>query len=109
MPFNRFNPAPGPASKSRSGLSGGISGLVEAEKLMQVAFVLPSAVLIGWAGGWWLSNAFHHKWIEIAGVLFGCVSGLFYVIQTAIAAEKNTRMGDEAQNGAGKGTPDQKS
>ena len=105
MPFNRFNSA----HKSRSGLSGGISGLVEAEKLMQVAFVLPMAVLIGWAGGWWLASIFHQKWIEIAGVLFGCVSGLFYVIQLAIAAEKKTKMEDDSQSNTGKGTPEPKS
>lgn len=105
MPFNRFKPA----SKPRAGISGGIAGLVEAEKLMQVAFVMPAAVLIGWAAGWWLGNHLHQKWIEIAGVVFGCVSGLFYVIQMAVAAEKNTRMGDEDQNDTGNGTPNPKS
>lgn len=100
MPFNRFNPP----TKERAGLSGGISGLIEAEKLMQIAFVLPAAVLIGWVAGWWLGNALHQKWIEIAGVVFGCVSGLVYVIQMAVLAEKKTSMGDEDQNGAGKGS-----
>jgi len=98
MPFNRFNPP----TKQRAGLSGGISGLIEAEKLMQVAVVLPASVCIGWLAGWWLGNAVHQKWIEIAGVVFGCVSGLVYVIQMAVAAEKKTTMGDEDQ----KGTPD---
>ena len=105
MAFNRFNPP----SKSRGGLSSGISGLIEAEKLMQIAFVMPAAVLIGWAAGWWLGNHLHQKWIEIAGVVFGCVSGLVYVIQMAVLAEKSTSMGDEAQDGTGKGTPDRKS
>jgi uncharacterized membrane protein YfcA len=105
MPFNRSTPS----SKSRTGLSSGISGLVEAEKLMQIAFVMPASVLIGWIGGWWLGHLLHQKWIEIAGVVFGCVSGLVYVIQMAILAEKKTSMGDEAGNGAGKGTPGPKS
>ncbi len=109
MPFNRYNSGSKSGSKSRSGLSSGIGGLIEAEKLMQVAFVLPAAVLIGWAGGWWLGNAMHQKWIEIVGVVFGCISGLVYVIQTAVAAEKKTTMGDEAQGEQGKGTPDRKS
>jgi hypothetical protein len=47
MAFNRFNPS----SKSRTGLSSGISGLIEAEKLMQIAFVMPAAVLVGWLAG----------------------------------------------------------
>ena len=105
MAFNRFKSS----NKPPTGVSGGIAGLVEAEKLMQIAFVMPAAVLIGWAAGWWLGNHLHQKWIEIAGVIFGCISGLVYVIQMAVIAEKNTSMGDEAQDGTGKGTPDHKS
>ena len=105
MPFNRSIPP----NKQRTGLSSGIGGLIEAEKLMQIAFVMPASVLIGWAAGWWLSHTLHQKWIEIAGVVFGCVSGLVYVIQMAVMAEKNTSMGDEAHDGTGKGTPDRKS
>lgn len=104
MPFHR----PIPDSKQRSGSAGGLGALVEAEKLMQIAFVMPASVCIGWVAGWWLGNALHQKWIEIAGVVFGCVSGLVYVIQTAVAAEKNTSMGDEAQDEAGKGIPGSK-
>ena len=55
------------------------------------------------AGGW---PPLHQKWIEIVGVVFGCVSGLVYVVQMAVLAEKKTSMGDEGQNGTGKGTPD---
>jgi uncharacterized membrane protein YfcA len=101
MSFNRFKSP----NKPPTGVSSGIGGLIEAEKLMQVAFVMPAAVLIGWAAGWWLSAHLHQKWIEIAGVIFGCVSGLVYVIQMAVLAEKNTSMGDDGENGAGKGTP----
>jgi uncharacterized membrane protein YfcA len=70
---------------------------------------MPAAVLVGWVGGWWLGSHLHQKWIEIAGVVFGCVAGLVYVIQMAVAAEKNTSMGDEARNEAGKGTTGPKS
>jgi uncharacterized membrane protein YfcA len=105
MAFNRFKSP----TKPHTGVTSGIAGLVEAEKLMQVAFVMPAAVLIGWAAGWWLGNHLHQKWIEIAGVVFGCVSGLFYVIQMAVATEKKTSMGDDTQDGTGKGTPDPKS
>ncbi len=101
MAFNRFNPP----DKKPSGLSAGIGGLVEAEKLMQIALVMPISAAIGLLAGWWLSNLLHHKWIEIAGILFGCAAGLFYTIQTAIAAEKKTTTRDEDPNGAGKGTP----
>jgi uncharacterized membrane protein YfcA len=105
MPYIR----PNPDGKPRSGLSSGVSALTETEKLMQIAFVMPAAVLIGWGAGWWLGHLLHQRWIEIAGVVFGCVSGLVYVIQTAIAAEKNSSMRDEGQNGTGKGAPNLKS
>ncbi len=104
MPFNRSIPP----SKASTGRSGGVGALVEAEKLLQIAFVLPAAVLVGWLAGWWLAHLLHMKWVEIAGVVFGCVSGLFYVIQMAVLAEKNTSMGnpslgDDDQNRPGKG------
>jgi len=105
MAFNRFKPP----NKPSSGSSSGIGSLIEAEKLMQIAFVLPASVVICWIGGWWLAHVLHQKWIEIAGIVFGCVSGLFYVIQMAVQAEKKTTMGDGQHNDPGKGTPDPKS
>jgi hypothetical protein len=108
MAFNRFNPPP----KKYVGITSGIGGLIEAEKLMQVAFAMPACVLVGWGAGWWLSGALHHKWIEIAGVVLGCVSALSYVIRMAIAAEKKTTMGDttmgDEQSSTGKGTGNSK-
>jgi ATP synthase protein I len=92
---------------SRSG--SGFGSLVEAEKLMQVAFVLPTALVICWAGGWWLAGRTHQKWIEIAGIVFGCIVGLVYVIQMAIAVEKKSSLDDEPQNETGKGRPGSKS
>ena len=88
---------------------GGFKSLVEAEKLMQVAFVLPTALVICWALGWWIAGRTHQKWIEIAGIVFGCVVGLVYVIQMAVAVEKRTTMGDGSQNESGKGNRDSKS
>ena len=86
MAFHR----PNPNDKPTPLLKGGLGAMVEAEKLMHIAFVLPSAVLIGWLGGSWADQKFHQKWIMIAGILFGCVSGLVYVIQQAILTEKKS-------------------
>jgi uncharacterized membrane protein len=92
MPFNR----PIPESKRPAKLTNGFTALVEAEKLLQIAFVLPSAVVIGWLAGAGVGYLLHQKWIEIAGV--------FYVVQTAIAAEKASRSGYTSRNGSGKGS-----
>ena len=88
---------------------GGFKSLVEAEKLMQVAFVLPTALLICWALGWWIAGRTHQKWIEIAGIIFGCIVGLVYVIQMAVAVERKTTMGDGPGNETGKDRPESKS
>jgi hypothetical protein len=42
----------------------------------------------------------------IVGIILGSISGLVFVVQTAVAAEKNSRKEDTAQNGTGKGTSD---
>jgi F0F1-type ATP synthase assembly protein I len=100
MPFHRAIPESKPPAKA----SGGFASLVEAEKLMQIAFVLPSAVVIGWLLGWWADNHFHQSWMMIAGVVFGSISGLYFVIKTAVLAEKGSRKQDAAQNGSGEGS-----
>ena len=97
MPFNRPIPDPKPRSNSSTGLS----ALVEAEKLMQIALLLPSSAFIGWLIGAWADSRLHTSWIGIAGIVFGGVSGLVYVVRLAVASSR------DSQNG--KGSPDGKS
>jgi F0F1-type ATP synthase assembly protein I len=87
--------------KPSSKMAGGINSLVQAERLLQVAFVLPSAMVIGWLGGAWADSKLHQSWITIVGVIFGCVSGLFYVIRMAMAAEKSAGGSGANTNGSG--------
>ncbi len=97
MPFNR----PIPESKSSRKISSGIETLVQAEKLMQIAILLPSSAFIGWLAGAWLDNRLHQSWIGIAGIIFGGISGLVYVVRLVITT------GGDSGNGskAGKGNP----
>jgi F0F1-type ATP synthase assembly protein I len=85
MPFQ----TPVPENKAQGKAAGGFQSLVQAEKLLQIAFVLPSAMIIGWLGGAWADSKLHQKWITIVGVVFGCVAGLYYVIRLAMDAEKS--------------------
>jgi membrane associated rhomboid family serine protease len=105
MPFNR----PIPDDQPRRKPSAGLEGLVQAEKLMQIAILLPSSAFIGWLAGAWADNHFHQSWIAIFGVVFGCVAGLVTVIRMALAAERNSRLGSQIKNGTGKGSSDLKS
>ena len=66
-------------------MSSGLNTLVEAEKLMQIAILLPSAAFVGWLLGAWADRAWHQSWIGIAGIVFGGISGLVYVVRLVIA------------------------
>ena len=98
MPFNR----PIPDSKPRSKTSSGIETLVQAEKLMQIAILLPSAAFIGWLAGAWLDSRLHQSWIGIAGIVFGGISGLVYVIRLVMASVGDSK--PNSGNGTGKGS-----
>jgi ATP synthase protein I len=74
---------------TRGKAAGGIESLVQAEKLLQIAFVLPSAMVVGWLAGAWADIKLHQSWLTIVGVIFGCIAGLVYVIRLAIDAEKS--------------------
>jgi ATP synthase protein I len=87
-----------------------ISSLVQAEKMMQIALILPCAAVIGWVIGAWLDHQFHQKWISLVGIVFGGVSGLVYVIRLAMDAAANAtdenQNGNRPRDGSGKGSPD---
>lgn len=102
MPLHRYKPDERPQDKS----SGGLSAYVEAEKLMQIAFVLPMSVLICWGAGLWADHLFKQKWIMIAGIVFGCISGLTYTVRMAMDAEKKDRPGTAVRKGTGKDKPE---
>jgi ATP synthase protein I len=70
----------------RKSQSSGLSTYVQAERLLQIAFVLPAAVLIGWGAGALLDKWLHTDWIYIVGLIFGSIAGLFEAVRQAIKA-----------------------
>ena len=95
MPFHR----PIPDSKSRGKAGGALSALVQAEKMMQIALVLPCAAFVGWLLGMLLDRALHQSWIELVGIVFGGASGLVYVVRLAMNAVGESASEDGAGNG----------
>jgi F0F1-type ATP synthase assembly protein I len=78
---------PNPERKSQSsGARDGMNTFVQAERLLQIAFVLPAAVLIGWGAGALLDKWLHTHWIYIVGLLFGSAAGLFEAVRQAMQA-----------------------
>jgi hypothetical protein len=103
---------PGDASDG-SGESGGSSGgatsgligsWIQAEKMIQVALMLPCAGFIGWAIGAGLDRWLHQTWISMAGIVLGIIAGLIGAIQMAIASAKGPRQnggsGGETESGS---------
>lgn len=80
---------PTPKHKRHGGDSGGLQTLVQAEKLMQIALLLPSAAFVGWLIGAWLDHKFHQSWIGLAGIVFGGIAGLVHVVRMVIEAGRN--------------------
>jgi F0F1-type ATP synthase assembly protein I len=70
--------------------------------MMQIAILLPSAAFIGWLIGAWVDSRLHLHWIAVAGILFGGVSGLFYVVRLAINAGAKAERETEKEGAGGK-------
>lgn len=101
MPFNR------PIPKSRQGTrwATSLSSLVEAEKMIQIAVLLPSSAFVGWILGAWLDKLFHQSWISLVGILFGGISGIVYVVRMVVQSGRKPRRNsgpDPGNPGAGK-------
>ena len=67
--------------------SSGLDTLVKAERLTQIAFVLPAAVLIGWGAGALMDKWLHQDWIYIVGVVLGAVAGMVEAVRQALRAK----------------------
>jgi ATP synthase protein I len=68
--------------------SGGLDALVKAEKLSQIAFVLPVSVVVGWGAGVLLDKWLHQHWIYIVGLILGSIAGLVEAVRLALRAGK---------------------
>ncbi len=97
MPFNPPIPDPKPRPTSKSAFA----SLIEAERMMQVALILPCSAGVGWLIGAWLDKVLHQSWISLAGILFGGVSGIVYVVRMVIGRGAGARAGSKPGSGTG--------
>jgi ATP synthase protein I len=98
MPFN----PPIPERKERGKASGVVSAIVQAEKMMQIALILPCSAFIGWLPGAWIGSRMHQSWPGAVGIIFGGASGLYYVIRLAMHAVNDpANADDESDDGKG--------
>lgn len=93
MAYNR----PISNKQSHRRMSGGIESLVQAEKMMQIAILLPCAAFVGWLLGSWLDHRFHQSWIGLAGIVFGGIAGMVHVIRMVLAAGPKDEVTEQKQ------------
>jgi len=78
--------------------SGVVDTIVRAERMMQIAFILPAAVLVGWLAGAGLDKWLHQHWIYLAGIILGCVAGFIEIFRLVLGPEKS---GNQENSGKG--------
>lgn len=77
-----------PDQKKSNQPSHAVDGLIRAERMMQIAFILPAAVFIGWIAGVALDKWLHQDWIYIVGILLGAVAGFVEIFRLVLGQEK---------------------
>jgi ATP synthase protein I len=78
---------PSPPAKSSS-KDGALQSLVRVETLIQLALLLPAAVVIGWALGLVLDRWLHQHWINILGLIAGAVAGFVQIFRVVLSHSK---------------------
>ncbi|HEY1502001.1 MAG TPA: AtpZ/AtpI family protein [Acidobacteriaceae bacterium] len=74
---------------------GAVNSVVRAERLMQIAFILPAAVVVGWLAGAGLDKWLHQHWIYLAGIILGCVAGFIEIFRLVQNNEKEMEKDDQ--------------
>jgi F0F1-type ATP synthase assembly protein I len=74
---------------TRQGQSGAMKSLVKVESLVQLAFMLPIATVIGWLIGAGLDKWLHQHWIYIPGLLLGAAAGFVQIFRVVLAQSKD--------------------
>jgi ATP synthase protein I len=84
MPSDQPNPPPTKSSSK----DGALQSLVRIESLIQLALLLPAAVVIGWALGLALDHWLHQHWINILGLIAGAVAGFVQIFRVVLSHSK---------------------
>ncbi len=62
---------------------------VSVARYSEIGFIIPAAVLLGFALGKLLDYWLHTKWLTVSGIIFGAVVGFAQMIRTATASFKD--------------------
>jgi F0F1-type ATP synthase assembly protein I len=76
------SPSPQSSPRKRSAITDGVA---RTERLLQIAFIMPASLVVGWLIGAGLDKWLHQHWIYIAGLILGFVAGFVEVLRSAIS------------------------
>lgn len=62
---------------------------VSIARYSEIGFIIPAAVLLGFALGKLLDYWLHTTWLTVAGLIFGAVVGFVQMIRTATSSFKD--------------------
>jgi len=82
---------PPPKENDKKPDDGGMGTLLRAEKLTQIAFVLPVSVFVGWILGVGLDKWLHQHWIYLVGIIFGAVAGFVQIFRLISTTGKDVK------------------
>lgn len=71
-------------------------GIARAERLIEIAFIMPAALAVGWLGGAGLDKLLHQHWIYIAGIILGFVAGFIEVLRSAVRYSRRVEKEDRS-------------
>jgi ATP synthase protein I len=81
----RKDPAtPQPGSERNNDV---VDTVIRAEKMTQIAVILPAAVFVGWIAGVGLDKWLHQNWIYLVGIILGCVAGFVQIFRLVLGPE----------------------
>jgi F0F1-type ATP synthase assembly protein I len=62
---------------------------VSVARYSEIGFIIPAAVLLGFALGKLLDYWLHTTWLTVGGIIFGSIVGFVQMIRTATASFKD--------------------
>jgi F0F1-type ATP synthase assembly protein I len=81
--------------------------VVKADRMLELALMLPAAVLVGWLIGVGLDRWLHQHWIYLAGIFVGIGSGFLEIFRLMRGLEGEMDGGNPGGDGVGeKGSED---
>ena len=79
--------------------------LMKADQMLQIAFILPAAVFIGWIAGAGLDLWLHQHWIYMAGIMLGIATGFVQIFRMLRELEPKPGNPSKSPRGKNQGPP----